>query len=64
MVECKKISRFVSSGRLASYELAGTNSTFHEHTFRARFFDPKAGKKTIAQFTSEFLAGTMQQIVP
>jgi len=57
-------AQYVSSGRLASYMLGGANSTLHQHVWRARFVDSTAGSITIAQFVSDFLNGTMQQIGP
>jgi len=55
---------YASTNRLATYLIAGPNITFHEHTFRSRFYDSLSGGKTIASFVSEFLGGTIQQVVP
>jgi hypothetical protein len=57
-------ARYASSGRFATYFLGGPNINFHQHTFRARFFDPAAGTKTIAAFTTNFLNGTIEQVGP
>jgi hypothetical protein len=52
------------TNRLAAFGLAGTNVTLHQHTFRARFYEPVTGGRTIAQFVSEFLDGNVQQVLP
>jgi hypothetical protein len=57
-------TRYQSTGRFATYFLGGPNITFHQHIWRARFFDPAAGTKTIAAFTTNFLNGTMEQVGP
>ena len=56
--------KYVSTGRLASYLFGGEISSLHQHTFRARFYEPVTGGKTIAQFVTEFLDGTMTQVGP
>jgi len=57
-------TKFQSTGRFATYFLAGANAPFHQHIWRARFLDPAAGTESIAQFATKFLAGTMEQIGP
>jgi hypothetical protein len=57
-------ARYLSTGRLGTYVLGGFNAALHQHTFRARFYDPFAGTMTIAQFVQDFLGGTMQHIGP
>jgi hypothetical protein len=57
-------TRYASTGQLASYYLAGANVTLHQHGFRPRFFEPVAGERTLAQFTTDFLLGTMAQVGP
>jgi hypothetical protein len=57
-------TRYQSSGRFATYYLGGPNIPFHQHIWRARFFEAPSGGKTIAAFTTNFLNGTMEQIGP
>ncbi|HVU01401.1 MAG TPA: pectin acetylesterase-family hydrolase [Polyangiaceae bacterium] len=57
-------SRYQSTGRFATYFLGGANITFHQHIWRARFFDPAAGTETIAAFTTRFLNDQIDQIGP
>jgi hypothetical protein len=57
-------TRYVQTGRFASYYMAGANVTFHQHIFRARFYDASVGSETIAQFVTNFLNGTVEQIGP
>jgi Pectinacetylesterase len=55
---------YEGTGRLSTYYFGGAKELVHQHTFRARFYESVAGGKTIAQFSSDFLAGTMQQVGP
>lgn len=57
-------STYEGTGRLSSYLFGGDIDTMHQHTFRARFYEPVVGGKSMAQFITEFLAGTMQQVGP
>ncbi|HEY2734147.1 MAG TPA: hypothetical protein VGI70_09185, partial [Polyangiales bacterium] len=57
-------TKFVSTGKFATYYLGGANQTFHQHIWRARFYDSSAGTETIAAWATKFLAGTMEQIGP
>src|SRR6185436_15181990 len=57
-------TRYVSTGRFATYFLGGLNTTFHQHVWRARFTQAGVGSKTLAQFTQDFLGGTLDQIGP
>jgi hypothetical protein len=57
-------SKYVSTGRFATYYMGGVNITYHEHLFRDRFYTAAAGNVTIAQFVTDFLGGKMQQITP
>lgn len=57
-------STYANSGQFATYYLGGANITFHQHIWRQRFYDTTAGTETIAQFTSNFLNGTLEQIGP
>jgi hypothetical protein len=57
-------STFTSTGRFATYYLGSANITFHQHIWRQRFYDTTAGTETIAAFTSNFLAGMVEQIGP
>jgi hypothetical protein len=59
-------NRYVSSGRFATYYLGGANITFHQHTWRPRFYDASASAsgESIAQWTNAFLNGTMKQVGP
>jgi hypothetical protein len=56
--------KYMGSGRLGTYFMAGTNITAHQHLFRNRFYEAAAGGKTIAAWVTEFLAGTMTQVGP
>ena len=57
-------ARFSSTGRLATYYMGGLNVTLHQHTFRPRFFDATAGSETLAQFVTDFVAGTVKNVGP
>jgi hypothetical protein len=59
-------SRYAPNGRYASYFLGGFNITFHQHTFRPRFYDAfvLSSGESIAQWTSAFIAGSMRQVGP
>jgi len=57
-------TKYVGTGKLGTYFMAGANITFHQHLFRSRFYDAAAGGKTIAAWVSEFLNGTMSQVGP
>jgi len=57
-------AKYQSSNRFATYFIGGAAITFHQHTWRQRFFEAPSGGKTIAQFTTDFLNGTMTQIGP
>jgi hypothetical protein len=54
----------VSTGKIATYYLGGANITFHQHIWRPRFFDASAGSESIAAWTSNLLAGKLEQIGP
>ena len=54
----------VSTGKFASYYLGGANITYHQHIWRDRFYDASAGKLSIAQWTSNLLAGKLEQVGP
>jgi hypothetical protein len=55
---------YQSTGRLATYYIGGLNITYHQHLWRARFFEQAAGSQTLAQFTTNFLNGQIQQVGP
>jgi hypothetical protein len=57
-------TKYESTGRLASYMFGGDIATMHQHTFRSRFYEPVVGGKSMAQFVTDFLAGTMSQVGP
>jgi hypothetical protein len=57
-------TRFVATGRFATYFLGGFNATFHQHIWRARFTDPLAGSVPISQFVTNFLNGQLTQVGP
>ena len=57
-------TRYVGTGRLATYFLGGANINLHQHVWRARFTDPTTGSATIALFTTRFVNGTYDQIGP
>jgi hypothetical protein len=54
----------VSTGKFATYYLGGANITFHQHIWRQRFFDAAAGSESIAAWTTNLLAGKIEQIGP
>jgi hypothetical protein len=54
----------VSTGKFATYYLSGANITFHQHIWRQRFFDAAAGSESIAAWTTNLLAGKIEQIGP
>jgi len=57
-------ARYLPTGRLASYFLAGSNITLHQHTWRPRFFDTSAGAQSLAAFVQDFLDGQVKQLGP
>jgi hypothetical protein len=57
-------AKYLSVGRMASYFLAQSNTTLHQHTWRPRFFDPAAGSTTLAEFVTGFLEGRIEQVGP
>jgi len=54
----------VTSGKFASYYLGGANITYHQHIWRDRFYEKASGNQSIAQWTSNFLAGKLEQVGP
>lgn len=57
-------TRYKASGQLATYYIAGSNITLHQHIFRTRFFDTVAGDQPMSQFVTSFLGRSMTQIGP
>jgi len=57
-------TKYESTGRLASYFFGGELDVMHQHTFRSRFYEPVVGGKSMAQFITDFLAGSMAQVGP
>lgn len=56
---------YLDTGKFASYYMSGPfNSTYHQHIFRPRFYEAAQGTTTIAQWTTDFLAGKMVQVGP
>lgn len=57
---------YVSTGRLTTYYLGGANITFHQHTWRPRFYDGTASPtgESIARWASKFLNFQMEQVGP
>jgi hypothetical protein len=64
MAVTKLREKYVGSGQLSTYLITGANITFHQHVFRARFYEAVAGDKTIAQFVQDTMDGVVQQIGP
>jgi hypothetical protein len=57
-------TKYVSTGKYATYYLGGLNQVFHQHIWRARFYDASAGSESIAQWVTKFLEGTVTQVGP
>jgi hypothetical protein len=64
-------SSYISTGRIATYYMGGSapNVGWHEHIFRARFYDngganPTSSVESIAGFVTHFIGGKMDQIGP
>ena len=57
-------TEYVSTGRFATYYMGGANLSFHQHLFRPRFYEAAAGGISIAQFTSDFVNGTISTVGP
>jgi hypothetical protein len=57
-------AKYESSGRMASFLLAGVNQTLHQHTWRPRFFEVTAGSQSLASFVAGFLEGRVEQVGP
>jgi hypothetical protein len=57
-------TNYEATGRLSTYYFGGDIDTMHQHTFRARFYELVVGGKSMAQFITDFLAGTMAQVGP
>jgi hypothetical protein len=55
---------YAPTDRMATYLLGGLNITFHQHVWRARFYQAASGAKTIADFVRDFMAGAVEQIGP
>lgn len=55
---------YEGTGRLSTYYMSGATELLHQHTFRARFYEAPSGGKTIAQWSADFVAGTMAQVGP
>jgi hypothetical protein len=57
---------YLPTKQLATYFIGGAapQNTYHQHEFRPEFYDPAMGTETEAQFVTNFLAGTMEQIGP
>jgi|SRR5580704_238442 hypothetical protein len=65
------VSTYACTGALATYLIGGQNSTFpnptyHQHIFREEFYtaDTNDGGLTMAQWTSNLLAGNLQNVGP
>jgi hypothetical protein len=56
--------KYVSTGKFATYYLGGANQTFHQHIWRARFYDTAAGSESIAAWAKNFLDGKFEQVGP
>jgi hypothetical protein len=56
--------RYKNTGRFATYFIGGANQANHQHIWRDRFYQPVSGNKTIAQFVTDFLNGTMADLGP
>lgn len=55
---------YESTGRFATYFMGGANLMNHQHLFRPRFYESAAGGISIAQFTTDFLNGTVANVGP
>ncbi|MDB4987598.1 MAG: hypothetical protein JWN04_2776 [Myxococcaceae bacterium] len=56
---------YAPMNKFASYYINGFgNNTFHQHIWRPRFYEAAQGTVTIAQWTTDFLAGKMTQVGP
>jgi hypothetical protein len=55
--------RYASTNRLSTFYMGGDNPTFHQHIFRAEFYDPFNGT-TQAAYVTDFLAGKVVQLGP
>jgi hypothetical protein len=56
--------KYGSTGKFATYYLGGANQTFHQHIWRARFYDASAGSESIAQWAKNLLDGKLEQVGP
>lgn len=58
--------QYGSTGQLATYFIGGANIINHQHMWRNRFYDTTitAGGKSIADWTTGFLAGEVEQVGP
>jgi hypothetical protein len=57
-------SLYQHTGRLSTYMIGGLNVSYHQHIWRARFYEAAAGGQTIAQFIGDFLGGQVAQVGP
>jgi hypothetical protein len=55
--------KYGPSKRLATFFVAGANPNFHQHLFRADFYETMNGT-TQAQFLSDFIAGKVSAVGP
>jgi hypothetical protein len=58
------LALYGDTNRLAAYGYGGFNLTLHQHTFRNRFYEPLTNGMSAAQFVTQFLAGTVQEVLP
>ncbi|MFI5309227.1 MAG: hypothetical protein ACHQ53_17860, partial [Polyangiales bacterium] len=57
-------STYKSTNRFASFYIGGDNITYHQHLFRDRFYDTSIGAESIAKFSANLIAGTVDTIGP
>lgn len=57
-------TKYVPTGRLATYLIGAPTPNYHEHLFRSELYTAPSGGVTEAQFVADFIEGKMQQITP
>ena len=54
-------AQFQATNRLATFFMPGDS---HQHVIRPGFYTVQAGGKTMAQYVTDFINGTVQQLGP
>jgi hypothetical protein len=56
-------TKYVDTGRLSTFYMSGLTPNFHQHLFRASFYEPINGS-SLAAWTGDFVNGKVSQVGP